>query len=123
MPARDRILIRDLLARGIIGVEAWERETPQDILLNLTLFHDLEAAGRSDEMADSINYRTVAEAVLRHVETGRPLLVEALAESLARLLVLEHRAERVIVRVEKPGALPAARSVGVEIERCRDDFA
>ncbi len=37
----DTIVIRDLLVRGILGINDWEREQPQDILLNVTLFADL----------------------------------------------------------------------------------
>ena len=43
--AQDKIIIKDLLLRGIIGLNDWEREKPQDILINLTLFTDMRAAG------------------------------------------------------------------------------
>ncbi len=120
---RDKIVIRDLLLRTVIGINDWEREKKQDVLLNLELYTDTSAAGRSDRVEDSLNYRTVAKDVIQMVDTSSFFLVEALAESVARLAVEEHGAERVRVRVEKPGALRFARSVGVEIERCRADFA
>lgn len=119
---RDRIVIKDLLLRGIVGINDWEREREQDILLNLVVYADTRAAGRSDDVADTLNYRTLAKAVIEHVESSRPYLVESLAEAVARIAV-EHGAERVRVRVEKPGALRFATSVGVEIERERADFA
>jgi FolB domain-containing protein len=119
---RDRIVIKDLLLRGIVGINDWEREREQDILLNLVVYADTRTAGRSDDVADTLNYRTLAKAVIEHVESARPYLVEALAEAVARIAV-EHGAERVRVRVEKPGALRFAASVGVEIERERADFA
>jgi FolB domain-containing protein len=117
----DRIIIRDLLVRGILGINDWEREQPQDILLNLTLFADLRRAGFSDDIADSVNYRTVAKKILAHVETATRYTVEALAADIARLCLAEPGVTRVTVRVEKPGALRFARSVGVEIERSRQD--
>lgn len=123
MAGGDKIVIRDLLLRGIIGLNDWERETEQDILLNLTVFTDLEPAGRSDDMADSLNYRTLTKAIIAYVESSRHYLVEALAAAIARIAVIDHGAERAIVRVEKPGALRFAASVGVEIERERGDFA
>lgn len=122
MPARDKIFVKDLLVRGIVGLNDWEREEKQDVVVNLTVWADLERAGRSDDVADSLNYRTLAKAVIHHVETSRPFLVEALAAGIARLILVEHGAERVLVRVEKPGALRFARSVGVEIDRVRADF-
>lgn len=122
MSSRDRILIRDLRLRGIVGINDWEREKEQDILVNLTVFTDTRAAGRSDEIGDSINYRTLTKAVIDYVAASNHFLVEALAERIARIAVVEHGAERVIVRVEKPGALRFAASVGVEIDRERADF-
>ncbi len=123
MSAADRILIKDLLLRGIVGINDWEREKPQDILINATIFTDARAAGRSDEIADAFNYRTVTKAFIDYVESSNHRLVEALATGLARIAVMEMGAERIVLRVEKPGALRFAASVGVEIERDRSDFA
>jgi FolB domain-containing protein len=122
MPATDRILIRDLLVRGIIGLNDWEREKPQDIVLNLEVWIDGRRAGESDDMADSLNYRSLAKDVIEYAETSRPYLVEALAQGIGRIAVRDHGAERVRVRVEKPGALRFARSVGIEIERVAADY-
>jgi FolB domain-containing protein len=118
----DEIQIRDLLLRGILGVNDGEREQPQDILLNVTLYSDLRRAGESDDIADTINYRTVTKKILAHVEASRRFTVEALASDIARLCLAEPNVHRVRVRVEKPGALRFARSVGVEIERTAADF-
>ena len=115
----DQIFITDLVARGIIGVNDWEREKPQEILINLVLFTDLTRAGKSDDLQDSISYRTIAKKALAHAETANRLTVEALAEDIAALCLEEPGVERVRVRVEKPGAVRFTRSVGVEIERAR----
>ncbi len=119
----DRIVIKDLLLRGIIGINDWEREKRQDILINITLYGDLRPAGESDDIADTINYRTVTKNIIEHVEKSEPFTVEALAGDIARICLSEARVNRARVRVEKPGALRFARSVGVEIERSAEDFA
>jgi dihydroneopterin aldolase len=49
--------------------------------------------------------------------------LEALAADIARIAVIDFGADKATVRVEKPGALRFARSVGVEIERSRADFS
>lgn len=115
----DKVIIRDLVARGIIGINDWEREQPQEILINIILYGDLQKAGETDDIADCINYRTVAKKVLAHAESVKRLTVEALAADLARLCLEEPGVQKVQVRVEKPGAVRFARSVGVEIERSR----
>lgn len=121
--AEDRIHISDLMLRAIIGVNDWERVERQDVLLNITLFGDLHAAGASDQIEDTINYRTVAKKIIKHVEASTRFTVEALATDVARICLQEKGVLRVRVRIEKPGALRFARSVGVEIERSADDFA
>ena len=121
--AQDKIIITDLLVRGLIGFQPWELEKKQDILLNLTLVTDMRRAGDSDRVEDALNYKTITKRIIAFVEDDarRHDLVETLATNIARICI-EGGAERAIVRVEKPGALRFTRSVGVEIERTRADF-
>jgi FolB domain-containing protein len=119
----DRIFIKDLVAHGIIGVNEWERETPQEILINIVLFANLREAGERDELHDSVDYSSIAKKVLAHAETARRLTVEALASDLAKLCLEEPCVEKVWVRVEKPGAVRFSKSVGVEIERAKEESA
>lgn len=115
----DKVFIRNLVARGIIGINAWEREKPQEICINIEMEADLHRAGETDDIADCVNYRTVAKKVLAHAERAARYTVEALAADIARLCLEEPGVQRVRVRVEKPGAVRFAESVGVEIERTR----
>ena len=119
----DKVLIRDLSARGIIGINDWEREKKQEILINLTIFADLQPAGVSDDINDCVNYRTIAKKVSQHAETAERLTVEALAADIADICLAEERVLGVRVRVEKPGAVRFAGSVGVEIDRMKNGSA
>jgi FolB domain-containing protein len=116
----DQIFIKDLVARGIIGINPDEREKPQAILINIILFADIQKTGETDDLNHSVNYRTVAKKALAHAETAGRFTVEALATDLARLCLAEPGVQKVRIRVEKPGAVRFSRSVGVEIERSRD---
>ncbi len=113
----DQILIKDLLVRGVIGVSEAERANRQDILINVVLFADISKAGESDNIGDSVNYRTVAKKLFAHAEKAARYTVEALATDLVKLCLEEPGVLGARVRVEKPGAVRFARSVGVEIER------
>lgn len=115
----DKVIIKDLLLRGIIGVNDWEREQPQDILVNIEIEADLSKAGKSDKIEDSVNYRTVTKNIIAHVEKANRFTVEALAEDIAAICLQEAGVQSARVRVEKPGAVRFARSVGVQIERTR----
>jgi FolB domain-containing protein len=115
----DKILIRDLLARGHIGITDSEREHPQDILINVTLYLDLTPAAITDHIDDTISYSIVSKEILSLVDQSRKKTVEAMAADIASLCLSHKLVERVQVRVEKPGAVRFTRSVGVEIERDR----
>lgn len=118
----DKIFIKDLLLRGIIGINEDERVNKQDILINITIFADTRQAAVTDDIADAVNYRTITKRIIEHVEGSADFLVEKLVNDIARIILTEFAAERVVVRVEKPTALRFAQSVGIEIERTRDDL-
>jgi len=115
----DQIHIKDLLLRTVIGINPEERRARQDVLINLILFTDLRAAGTSDAIEDAVNYRTLTKRIIELVEGSQFYLVEKMAAEIAAICLEDARVERVQVRVEKPGALRFARSVGVVIERER----
>jgi len=117
----DKTFIKDLFVRGIIGIRDWERVTPQDILINVTVFSDTTRAGETDDISDCVDYSATAKMLQAHTETAERLTVEALANDLAKICLDLPLVKKVIVRVEKPGAVRFAKSVGVEIERKRDD--
>ena len=117
----DKIIIKDLLARGVIGVNDWERTRPQDILINIVLFADTRRAAETDDLKYTINYSTMSKKMIAHAEGVARLTVEALANDLAKICLEEEGVQKVIVRVEKPGAVRFAKSVGVEIERSREE--
>ena len=107
--------------RAIIGINDEERRNRQDVLINITMFADTRAAGVSDDIADAVNYRTIAKRVIQLVEGSQFYLVEKMAAEIADICLQNPRVERAQVSVEKPGALRFARSVGVTIERQKSD--
>ncbi len=119
----DQVFIKDLLVRGILGINPEERTNRQDIVVNVIMWTDARPAAHSDAISDAVNYRTVAKAIIAHIENGQPMLVERLVEEIAVLCFeTDARIEAVEVSVEKPGALRFARSVGVSIFRSREAF-
>jgi dihydroneopterin aldolase/2-amino-4-hydroxy-6-hydroxymethyldihydropteridine diphosphokinase len=117
----DKLQIKDLLLRTIVGINPEERRKRQNVLINITLHVDTRAAGASDDIEHAVNYRTITKRVITLVEGSRFFLVERMAAEIAATCLEDPRVERAIVRVEKPGALRFAQSVGVEIDRSRAD--
>jgi FolB domain-containing protein len=123
MTAVDFIEIEALRLRCVLGVTEEERRDRQDVVISMQIGADTRAAAGNDRVEDAWNYRTAAKAVIALVEASAFCTVEALAERIARLVVVEHHAPCARVRVCKPAALRFADSVGVLIERAADDFA
>jgi 2-amino-4-hydroxy-6-hydroxymethyldihydropteridine diphosphokinase len=117
----DRIHIKELLLRCIIGINPEERDKEQDVILDITLYADLREAGRTDDIVRTIDYKKLKLELVDFVEHSRYGLIEALADAVARICLAKPRVEKVLVRVDKPGALRFAKSVAVEIERCTGD--
>ncbi|HNV21313.1 MAG TPA: dihydroneopterin aldolase [Candidatus Hydrogenedentes bacterium] len=116
----DRIHIRDLMCRCIVGIYPDERREKQDVIINITLWADYRAACRSDDIADTVDYKAIKKQVIRMVEDSSFQLIERLAEEIAGICLANPRVEKVAVSVDKPGALRFARSVAVEIVRARE---
>ncbi len=108
-----------MLVRGIVGINDWERHQQQDIVINIVLSLDLSKAAKSDNIDDTVNYRTLTKQVISYTKESKHFLVEALAQGIADIC-LSFDIHKVVVRVEKPGALRFTDTVGVEIERKKD---
>jgi len=113
----DRVYIRGLEVETIIGIYDWERVTPQRLVIDLEMAWDISAAARSEDIDAALNYKSVSDRVIEHVEASRCLLIETLAEQLAALVMSEFSVPWLALELNKPGAVPAARTVGVRIER------
>ena len=115
----DHVEISGLRANCIIGVDESERVEPQPVEIDIVLDVDLAAAGASDDLAHSIDYRSLAEGVVGAVQSSSYLLIEALATRVADICLTESKVEAVEVTLRKPGALPIADYAAVTIRRSR----
>ena len=115
----DRIYIRDLEVDCIIGTKPDEREKKQTVVLNVELECDLSRSGQTDHLGDTLNYRTLKKALVRHIEASEYMLIERLADRVAHLSLQNSLVCSVTVTIDKPGALSGARSVAVQITRHR----
>ncbi len=113
----DIIFLRQMRASTIIGVYDWERKAPQTVLLDLEIGIPSEVPCHSDDIGDTIHYAEVCERLRAVLQEQHFLLIEALADFIARLIREEFGAPWVKVAVTKPGILPEVDAVGVQIER------
>jgi dihydroneopterin aldolase len=113
----DSIFLEQVKLKVKLGVPAWERMLPQAIVLDISMDYDLAAAGKSDAIADTIDYGAVIARLNDSLQASQFQLVEALAEHVCQLILKEFGAKRVKVKVAKPGILPWVKALGVVIER------
>jgi 7,8-dihydroneopterin aldolase/epimerase/oxygenase len=117
----DLIELRGLRASGICGALPEERVRPQPIEVDLDVSADLSAAGRSDDLDDTVDYGGLAAAVERVITTERFVLLERLAQRLAEVTLADGRVTEVTVAVRKlrPPVPQQLDTSGVRITRHR----
>ncbi|HVP16690.1 MAG TPA: dihydroneopterin aldolase [candidate division Zixibacteria bacterium] len=118
--AMDKILIKDLRLRCIIGINEFERREKQDVTINVVIWSNFTEAARTDDIRKTVDYKEITKGIIKLVEGSEFCLVETLAEKIAESCLEHARVKKVRVTVEKPGALRFARSVGVSIIRKED---
>lgn len=113
----DTVFIRQLQVDTVIGVYDWEKQITQRLLIDLTLAADLHEAAVHDDLRLTLDYAVISEKVIALITTQPIELIETVAERIAQLLLREFATSRVDVTVQKPGAVPQAQTVGVQITR------
>lgn len=117
-PTMDKIIIKGLKAKCIIGDYEWERKRRQTIILDLELETDLSQACKKDILdANMLDYNRLAKEVLTFVEKSSFHLIETLAEAIAQLCVKKFPIKTIRLRLAKPAAIQAAEAAIIEI--CR----
>lgn len=117
MKTQDLVLIEGLEVRTVIGIYDWEREIRQTVRLDLEMAWDISAAGKSDDIADTLDYKAVSKRLIEHVERSDFGLIEALAESCAAIVLREFQVPWLKLKMSKPGAVRGSENVAVLIQR------
>ncbi len=97
----DKILLSGISCTAYLGVLSGEKETAQEILIDLVLGLDLEAAAKADQVQLTVDYRQVVSRVQMTVEQSRFHLLEALASELCQTVLRDNKIESVRITVRK----------------------
>lgn len=117
----DKLILRNLELYASVGVSPAEREVGQRLLINVEASYDLAAAGQSDDLADTVSYAELAQTVVEVATAREYLLLEALAEAVARTILARLPIAEVRLQVLKqpPPLALVMEAAGVEIVRGR----
>lgn len=113
----DIVYIQDLSIDTVIGVYDWERECRQTVRLSLEMETDIRMAAAHEDLSHTLDYNAIAQRLTAFVQGSEFQLIETLAEQVAALVMSEFGVPWLRLQVSKPGAVPAAKDVGVRIER------
>ncbi len=120
----DIVYIRELEIETTIGIYDWEREVKQVVSLDLEMAADVRVAAITDDIKDTLDYKSVAKRLIEFIGQSEFELVEAMAEQVAHIVREEFKVPWLRLRLSKPGAVRGARDVGVIIERgCANELA
>jgi dihydroneopterin aldolase len=101
---RDRVSLRGVAARGHHGVFDFERQQGQRFVVDVVCWLDLSVAAGTDDLAATVNYGTLAEAIVSDIERDPLNLIEALAGRIVQTCLAVPLVETVEVTVHKPDA-------------------
>jgi D-erythro-7,8-dihydroneopterin triphosphate epimerase len=107
------IRIKNLRLRTIVGINDWERNNFQDIILNIEIELDGTRVIETDDIKDTVDYKLLKRSILQEVEESRFYLLDKLAGHILRLIMENEKVHYAKVEVDKPHALRFADSVSV----------
>jgi len=108
--------ISDLVVSTFVGVNDWEKETVQDVRVNIEFVADISSALASDELSDSVDYKMLTKKVISEVMDSRFNLLESLAQKVLDVCLEDERVSYCKVTVDKPHSLRFSESVSVTVE-------
>lgn len=102
----DKVIIKGLEVTCVIGVNDWERESAQKVIVDLELFADLSKAVASDDIADAPDYNALCGQIVGEMSKTSYSLLESFAAQVADICLQSHGSVRKArITVSKPYAL------------------
>lgn len=115
----DRILVRKLEVRCVIGTYPHERTKHQSVYFDIELPCDAARPARKDDLREAIDYDRLTRRVREFAATTEFFLIETLAERTAAVLLKEFALDWITLTIWKPGALKNCKNLGITITRRR----
>lgn len=118
LEARDRIFIKKLVVPALIGVLPSERESSQELLIDVDMSVDVREAANEDNLNKTIDYAQVRLSIIKFADESAFELIETLADRLASHLLNQFNIASIRLAITKrPFDITDAEGVGVLVER------
>ena len=109
------IHIKDITLQTIVGIFDWERHKKQKVVINIWIDYDAAKAMQTDQIQFAVDYKAITKRILKEAQTKHFFLIEKLAQKVLDIILEEKKVLKVVVQIDKPGALRYARSVSVQL--------
>lgn len=117
---RDKIRIKELEIECIVGIRKRERKEKQKIFVTVEIYTDTKKAAKSGNIKDTINYSSILKDIKKLIINKKYLLLETMAEDIAKMILRNKKVNEVKVLVKKPKAVPKGKYAAVEIARTQN---
>ena len=108
--------IKELRLNTIIGTNDWERETLQEIVVNIEMEVDAKNSAKTDDLNDAVDYADITQKITRSAAEWKFFLIEKLAAEILKIIISDKRILSVSVEAEKPAAIPEVKGVSVTVK-------
>ncbi|MFO6424153.1 dihydroneopterin aldolase [Motilimonas sp. KMU-193] len=113
----DRVFINSLEVLCTIGVYEWEKTIKQKLVFDLVLAFDNRPAAQDDNIVLALDYAVLSQRIVEFAQNHTFELIETMAERVATMILAEFNVPGLQLTLSKPGAVPMAANVGVQITR------
>jgi dihydroneopterin aldolase len=118
----DIIFLQELKVKTLIGIYPWERNVAQTIQLDLEIALTTSRACVTDNFEDALDYALIVQRINDVLSKKHFNLLEALAEHIAQIVLIEFGSPWVRISVAKLEAIPGVKKLGIRIERRQEDL-
>jgi|TARA_B110000263_G_scaffold241597_1_gene246012 FolB domain-containing protein len=121
MSQYDEIFIEGIKCYSTIGINNWEKNTKQPLIININLLMKKIDNNNADNINETINYKSVSYSVKELVENNTYELIETMGKDIALLCLKNEKVIEAKIKINKPNALKISHNVGVVITRGKNE--
>ncbi|MXP67702.1 dihydroneopterin aldolase [Pantoea sp. Aalb] len=112
----DILFIKQLTVFTTIGIYDWEKDIQQKLLFDIEIAYNSNSKIHYN-VNNYLSYTDISNSIFHYLQDKKFSLIEHIAQEIAQLLMNQFKIDGIRIKVEKPGAIAQAKTVGVYIER------
>ena len=116
------VLIKDFIIHEIIGIHKHEKINKQKIIFNIIIDVNQDTLPDENNLSSIVDYEIIVNKLEKLARNKKYNFLESLAEDSFKEIFADRRINSVKIKIEKPDAIPNAKSVGIEVFKSRNDY-